>query len=213
MKKDTQPCRWRFPVWSNHSWSLRQRPEREQEGGSGSQSLAWKYNYFCNVSSLLDPECNPVCDELSVLATSYSCGRARTHVWSEAVPDSAEESPAPPACPGGADAAYSATKRTIQPKTCSKTDTTARFLPPPRRCRYLGLCSQVDDGVEGNVSFTLLQDPGVAVLVNTPLCFCQVTALKEVGCKHVPLKRTRISLCSLNPSVCLQCLRFVYLSE
>lgn len=52
--------------------------------------------------------------------------------------------------------------------------------------QYLWLRSQVDDGVKGEVGFTLLQDPGVPVQVNTPLCFCQITALKEVGRKHIP---------------------------
>lgn len=65
-------------------------------------------------------------------------------------------------------------------------------LPGVSAGQYLWLRSQVDDGVKGNVGFTLLQDPGVPVQVNTPLCFCQVAALKEVGCKHVPSKRTRV---------------------
>lgn len=38
VKNDTEPCRWWLPVWSDRSWSRRQR--------SGSRSPAWKYNYF-----------------------------------------------------------------------------------------------------------------------------------------------------------------------
>lgn len=45
---------------------------------------------------------------LSVSLTWGSCGTARIHVWSAAVRDTLEESPAPPPCPGGAGAAYSA---------------------------------------------------------------------------------------------------------
>lgn len=66
----------------------------------------------------MDPECKMetvkrVASVLGSLLTSCSCGRARTRAWSEAAPDTPEEFPAPPACPGGADAAYSAEKTHI----------------------------------------------------------------------------------------------------
>lgn len=132
MRNDGKPCpRW-LPVWSDRSWSRRQRQGREQEGRAGSRSPAWKCNYLCSVISLCltlnANQCVHQCvlSVLSSLVTSCSCGRARTRVWSEAVPDTPEESPAPPPCPGGADAAYSAEKRTM---TLSPKASPKHFIP------------------------------------------------------------------------------------
>lgn len=51
---------------------------------------------------------------------------------------------------------------------------------------YLRGGSQVDDGVQGDVGFKLVQQPGVPVLVDAPLRVQEVAALKQVGRKDVP---------------------------
>lgn len=51
---------------------------------------------------------------------------------------------------------------------------------------YLRGGSQVDDGVQGDIGFKLVQQPGVPVLVDAPLRVQQVAALKQVGRKDVP---------------------------
>lgn len=50
------------------------------------------------------------------------------------------------------------------------------------------------------------------VLINTPLCFCQVTALKQVGCKHVPvhtMHKVNIGTLTLSQVCRVTCLRCV----
>lgn len=74
---------------------------------------------------------------------------------------------------------------------------------------HLRLSSQVDDGVEGDVVFELIQDPGVIVLVHAPLRLRQATALKQVGGKHVPVNTARVTCCSARqvcggPAPCLR---------